>query len=87
MFTGPQIHHPQKLLLNLQIEQITLEILEPQDSTSYYSVCGGYENFLVVVTLIQSYKVVTRLWHFVQGIHNLVELLQPCMTIIKWLSK
>ena len=35
MFTDPQIHHPQKLLLNLQIEHFTLEILESQDSTSY----------------------------------------------------
>ena len=34
MFTDPQMHHPQKLLLNLQIEQVTLEILKPQDSTS-----------------------------------------------------
>ena len=45
MFTEPQLHHPQKLLLNLQIKQFTLEILEQQDSTSYYSVCGGYESF------------------------------------------
>ena len=34
MFTDPQIHHPQKLLLNIQIEQVTLEIHKPQDSTS-----------------------------------------------------
>ena len=34
MFTDPQIHHPQKLLLNLQIEQVNSEILKPQDSTS-----------------------------------------------------
>ena len=45
MYTDPQIHHPQKLLLNLQIEQVTLEILKPQDSTSQYSVCKGCENF------------------------------------------
>ena len=45
MFTEPQMHRPQKLLLNCQIEQVTLEILEPQDSTSYYNVCGRYENF------------------------------------------
>ena len=41
MFTEPQIHHPQKLLLNLKTEQVTLEILKAQDSTSYYSVCRG----------------------------------------------
>ena len=34
MFKDPQIHHPQKLLFNLQIEQVALEILKPQDSTS-----------------------------------------------------
>ena len=87
MFTDPQIHHPQKLLLNLQIEQVNLEILKPQDSTSYYSICRGCENFQVVATLLQSYKVVTRLWHFVQGIHDHVELLQPCMMAVKWLFK
>ena len=45
MFTDPQIHHPRKLLLNVQIEHVTLEILESQNSTSYYSVCRGCENF------------------------------------------
>ena len=31
--------------------------------------------------------VVTRSWHFVQGVYNLAGLSQPCMMVVKWLFK
>ena len=73
---------PARFLQNPARSRMILQDLEGMQEKRTFSCKILLEHFYWEGT-----TVATRLWHFVQGVHNLVELWQPCMMVVKWFSK